>query len=78
MKIHCPHRKAKGQRKADGGSSSEDADNLLINVIEEGNSMLENLHILNLRPQVCLRERAPACQPLNLYHKVVTNTKVCN
>ncbi len=50
--------------------------------------MLDNLHILNLRPQLCLRERGspgsataaaaaaargglgPACQPLNLYHKV--------
>lgn len=43
-------------------------DSLLINVIEEGNFMLENLRILNLKPQVCFRERS--CEPINLYHKV--------
>ncbi len=33
--------------------------------------MLDNLHILNLRPQFCLRERSASVQqPVNLYHKV--------
>ena len=32
-----------------GGGGSKDS--LLINVIEEGNKMLENLRILNLKPQ---------------------------
>ena len=37
-----------------GGGGSGDKDSLLINVIEEGNQMLENLRILNLKPQVHL------------------------
>ena len=37
-------------KEADGGGSAKDS--LLINVIEEGNKMLENLRILNLKPQV--------------------------
>ena len=48
----------------------EDEDSLLINVIEEGNAMLSNLQILNLQPQVCLRDRDSAYKPINLYHKV--------
>ena len=32
-----------------------DQDELLINVIEEGNAMLQNLQILNMQPQICLR-----------------------
>merc|ERR1712110_1390549 len=43
----------------------EDEDSLLINVIEEGNSMLSNLQILNLQPQVCLRDRDNAYKPIN-------------
>ncbi|TRY67009.1 hypothetical protein TCAL_02318 [Tigriopus californicus] len=55
--------------KSGEGRSSQDADdNLLINVIEEGNFMLDNLRILNLKPQICFRERS--CEPINLYHKV--------
>ena len=45
-------------------------DNLIINVIEEGNSMLQSLQILNLQPQVCLRDKDAAFRPINLYHKV--------
>merc|ERR1712226_1566919 len=45
-------------------------DNLIINVIEEGNSMLQSLQILNLQPQVCLRDKDAAYRPINLYHKV--------
>merc|ERR1712226_1326815 len=45
-------------------------DNLIINVIEEGNSMLRSLQILNLQPQVCLRDKDAAYRPINLYHKV--------
>merc|ERR1711874_913648 len=41
---------------------------LLVNVIHEGNSMLENLRILNLKPQICFRDNI--CDPINLYHKV--------
>ena len=48
----------------------KDEDSLLINVIEEGNAMLSNLQILNLQPQVCLRDRDSAYKPINLYHKV--------
>ena len=47
-----------------------DNDNLIINVIEEGNSMLQSLQILNLQPQVCLRDKDAATRPINLYHKV--------
>ena len=41
--------------KEEGGGGEERQparDSLLINVIEEGNKMLENLRILNLKPQV--------------------------
>merc|ERR1712110_1108980 len=37
---------------------------------EEGNSMLQNLQILNMQPQICLRDRDNAYKPINLYHKV--------
>ena len=37
-------------KEGEGGGSAKDS--LLINVIEEGNQMLENLRILNLKPQV--------------------------
>ena len=41
-------------------------------MIEEGNSMLQSLQILNLQPQVCLRDRLSegGVRPINLYHKV--------
>ena len=45
-------------------------DELLINVIEEGNAMLQNLQILNMQPQICLRDRDSVYKPINLYHKV--------
>jgi len=48
----------------------EEGDSLIINVIEEGNSMVQNLQILNLQPQVCLRDKDASCKPINLYHKV--------
>ena len=57
-----------GQKGDD--KDDEDEDSLLINVIEEGNSMLQSLQILNLQPQVCLRDRDNAYKPINLYHKV--------
>ena len=58
-----------GKTSEDDG---EEHDNLLINVIEEGNSMLQSLQILNLQPQVCLRDRLSegGVRPINLYHKV--------
>merc|ERR1712212_880251 len=46
----------------------QDKDKLLVNVIHEGNSMMENLRILNLKPQICFRDNI--CDPINLYHKV--------
>merc|ERR1712212_723258 len=46
----------------------QDKDKLLVNVIHEGNSMIENLRILNLKPQICFRDNI--CEPINLYHKV--------
>ena len=46
----------------------EEKDKLLVNVIHEGNSMIENLRILNLKPQICFRDNI--CDPINLYHKV--------
>merc|ERR1712142_468386 len=46
----------------------QDKDQLLVNVIHEGNSMIENLRILNLKPQICFRDNI--CDPINLYHKV--------
>ena len=56
------------KRSSSKEESSHPEDSLIINVIEEGNCMLKNMHILNLKPQVCLRERS--YQPINLYHKV--------
>merc|ERR1711970_1348267 len=47
---------------------SDDRDQLLVNVVHEGNSMMENLRILNLKPQICFRDNI--CDPINLYHKV--------
>merc|ERR1711872_1199996 len=47
---------------------AEDKDQLLVNVIHEGNTMMENLRILNLKPQICFRDNI--CDPINLYHKV--------
>merc|ERR1712241_274742 len=49
-------------------SDEEDKDKLLVNVISEGNTMIENLRILNLKPQICFRDNI--CDPINLYHKV--------
>merc|ERR1712079_521472 len=46
----------------------EERDKLLVNVIHEGNTMMENLRILNLKPQICFRDNI--CDPINLYHKV--------
>merc|ERR1712142_253872 len=46
----------------------EERDKLLVNVIHEGNTMIENLRILNLKPQTCFRDNI--CDPINLYHKV--------
>merc|ERR1712212_542008 len=47
---------------------AEEKDKLLVNVISEGNTMIENLRILNLKPQICFRDNI--CDPINLYHKV--------
>merc|ERR1712203_815046 len=49
-------------------SEDDDRDKLLVNVISEGNTMIENLRILNLKPQICFRDNI--CEPINLYHKV--------
>merc|ERR1712055_315919 len=48
--------------------AEEEKDKLLVNVIHEGNTMIENLRILNLKPQICFRDNI--CDPINLYHKV--------
>merc|ERR1712127_1162894 len=42
----------------------EEKDKLLVNVVHEGNSMIENLRILNLKPQICFRNNI--CDPTNL------------
>merc|ERR1712183_593114 len=49
-------------------TEDDDRDKLLVNVIHEGNTMIENLRILNLKPQICFRDNV--CDPINLYHKV--------
>merc|ERR1711874_894612 len=46
----------------------EERDKLLVNVVHEGNTLMENLRILNLKPQICFRDNI--CDPINLYHKV--------
>merc|ERR1712127_1148742 len=46
----------------------QDKDQLVVNVVHEGNSMIDNLRILNLKPQICFRDNI--CDPINLYHKV--------
>merc|ERR1711953_1234852 len=48
--------------------AEEEKDKLLVNVVHMGNSMIENLRILNLKPQICFRDNI--CDPINLYHKV--------
>merc|ERR1712106_450922 len=57
-------RKDKEKEKQD----EEERDKLLVNVIQEGNNMIENLRILNLKPQICFRDNI--CDPINLHHKV--------
>merc|ERR1712042_161008 len=57
-------RKDKQKEKHD----EDNRDKLLVNVIHEGNTMIENLRILNLKPQICFRDNV--CDPINLYHKV--------
>merc|ERR1711936_1094081 len=54
-----------GQREK---MDDEERDKLLVNVVHEGNTMMENLRILNLKPQICFRDNI--CDPINLYHKV--------
>merc|ERR1712130_223548 len=49
-------------------TEDEDRDKLLVNVVHEGNTMIDNLRILNLKPQICFRDNV--CDPINLYHKV--------
>merc|ERR1712045_780887 len=49
-------------------TDDEERDKLLVNVVREGNTMMENLRILNLKPQICFRDNI--CDPINLYHKV--------
>merc|ERR1712072_538944 len=49
-------------------TDDEERDKLLVNVISEGNTMIENLRILNLKQQICFRDNI--CDPINLYHKV--------
>merc|ERR1712198_587251 len=49
-------------------TEDEDKDKLLVNVVHEGNTMIDNLRILNLKPQICFRDNV--CDPINLYHKV--------
>merc|ERR1711868_177724 len=46
----------------------DERDKLLVNVVHEGNTMIDNLRILNLKPQICFRDNI--CDPINLYHKV--------
>merc|ERR1712198_548715 len=49
-------------------TEDEDKDKLLVNVVHEGNTMIDNLRTLNLKPQICFRDNV--CDPINLYHKV--------
>ena len=60
---------SKEKSLSDIENDSEGKDDLIINVIAEGNTMLKNLGILNLKPQLCFRDRSQ-CLPVNLYHKV--------
>merc|ERR1712130_264741 len=46
----------------------DERDKLLVNVVHEGNTIIDNLRILNLKPQICFRDNV--CDPINLYHKV--------
>merc|ERR1711970_694620 len=57
-----------GKDKEKEKQDEEERDKLLVNVIHEGNTMIENLRILNLKPQICFRDNI--CDPINLYHKV--------
>ncbi|XP_018566984.1 microtubule-associated protein futsch [Anoplophora glabripennis] len=44
----------------------KDRDPLLIDLLNEGQEIISNLHHLNLNPQTCYRDP----EPINLYHKV--------
>merc|ERR1711874_378616 len=57
-----------GKDKEKEKHDEEERDKLLVNVIHEGDTMIENLRILNLKPQICFRDNI--CDPINLYHKV--------
>merc|ERR1712123_214788 len=57
-----------GKDKEKEKQDEQERDKLLVNVISEGNTMIENLRILNLKPQICFRDNI--CDPINLYHKV--------
>merc|ERR1712106_321946 len=57
-----------GKDKEKEKQDEQERDKLLVNVISEGNTMIENLRILNLKPQICFRDSI--CDPINLYHKV--------
>merc|ERR1712106_837697 len=57
-----------GKDKEKEKQDEQERDKLLVNVISEGNNMIENLRILNLKPQICFRDNI--CDPINLYHKV--------
>merc|ERR1712227_141862 len=48
--------------------ADDERDKLLVNVVHEGNTIIDNLRILNLKPQICFRDNV--CDPINLYHKV--------
>merc|ERR1712106_522128 len=57
-----------GKDKEKEKQDEQERDKLLVNVISEGNTMIENLRILNLKPQICFRDNI--CDPINLSHKV--------
>merc|ERR1711874_834493 len=50
-----------GKDKEKEKHDEEERDKLLVNVIHEGDTMIENLRILNLKPQICFRDNI--CDP---------------
>lgn len=54
------------RRSVSSPDEDKDADPLLVNLFEHGNSITQNLKTINLSSQTCYRD----IEPINLYHKV--------
>lgn len=63
--FFCNMQERKSLPSPDG---DKDRDPLLIDLLDEGHSLIANLQTLELKPHACYREAV--IEPINLYHKV--------